>query len=48
MKISKLIACYRTLFDNKHFEGNCFVRPPAGGLSGIHFINIEEIPAENL
>jgi hypothetical protein len=38
-------SCYRTLFEKLHFGGNCHARML---LSGIHLIEIEEIPAKNL
>ena len=46
--IYKISTCYLALFEKWHFVGNCHARPPAGGLSGIHLIEIDEIPAKNL
>jgi hypothetical protein len=41
-------TCYRTLFEKRPIDENCHARPPAGGLSGIYLIEIEEFPAKNM
>jgi hypothetical protein len=40
-------TCYQALFKKWPFDENCHARPPAGGLSGIHLIKIDEIPAHH-